>query len=96
MSKYVVIFWKTLYDDKVRIADFDDEHEVTEFAENKRMNGYCVILSEKLYSLNNEVVHKIRRYGAYPFYANIYQTIGLILLGIIIFVFLFWKLSGFR
>lgn len=92
MPKYVVIYWKNLNKNNVTTLGFDDEHEMVEFVEDKRLTGHAVMVGEENYvNKKGEKTYTMRPFGAYKFFKNIYINIGIFLFLIIILIILFWK-----
>ena len=91
-SKLALIYWKTLDKDNVSVREFDNEHDLLEFAESKRKSGHATLVCELNYcSMDGEKTYKLRNYGAYPFFKNWYKYVGLFLISMIICLILTWK-----
>lgn len=92
MPKYVVIYWKSLDKNNVTTKGFDDEHEMVEFVDSKRLGGYAVMVGEESYvNVKGEKTYKMRPFGAYNFFKRIYGYVGIFLVVIIILIILMWK-----
>jgi hypothetical protein len=91
-ARYSVIYWKGLRRTDIKVCQFEDEQDTTAFAEEKKESGYAVMVSE-WQSVDKWGIktYRMRNYGAYPFFKVLYKIIGLILIGIIIFLILSWK-----
>jgi hypothetical protein len=91
-DRYVVIYWKGLRKNQVKVCEFEDEQDTTDFAEDKRMSGNAVMIAEwQSVDRDGAKTYQLRNYGAYPYFKVFYKLIGLILIGIIIFLILSWK-----
>jgi hypothetical protein len=92
MPKYAVIYWKNLDKDNITTKGFDDEHEMVDFVESKRISGYAVMVGEESYvNVKGEKTYKMRPFGAYNFFKRIYGYVGIFLVVIIILIILMWK-----
>ena len=95
MSKYVVIYWKSLRKDQILIKEFSDEAEMVDFAETKKIGGYGVLVAEPSHNtIGGEKVYLMRNYGAYFVFKHIAIYLGLILSLLGVFVFLYFKGKG--
>ena len=91
-GRYAIVFWKGLSKDNVAIRDFNDEQEMTTFAENLKMSGYAVLVGEVIHvARSGEKTFKLRKYGAYPVIKNWYKYFGLFLVALVIVLILAWK-----
>ena len=93
MPKYAVIYWKSLEKNNITIKQFDDEQEMVEFVESKRMGGYAILIGEENYlNTKGEKTYKIRpTAAAYHFFKRIYAYVGIFLVIIIFLIILLWK-----
>jgi len=91
-ARYSVIYWKGLRKNDIKVCQFEDEQDTTAFAEEKRESGFGVMVGEWV-SVDKEGIktYRMKNYGAYPYFKVFYKLIGLILIGIIIFLILSWK-----
>lgn len=97
MAKYVVVYFKNLNRDSVLSKDFDDEQELTSFVEDKRDDGYSILVGEASYlGINGEKAFKMRKYGSYALFKYVHIYLGIILFAFSICLILFYKLRGFR
>lgn len=95
MSKYAVVYWKNLNKDKITIREFDDESEMVEFAEEKKVAGNGVIVSEKNFmTMGGEKVYTLRHYGAYYIFRYMAIYFGIILITLTFFIFLLLRGKG--
>ena len=91
-DRYVVIYWKGLRKNQVKVCGFEDEQDTTAFAEERRLSGWAVMIGEwQSVDKDGAKTYRMRNYGAYPYFKVFYKRIGLILIGIIIFLILSWK-----
>jgi len=96
MSKYAVVYWKSLGNDKITLKEFDDEAEMVDFAEQKKIAGYGVIVAESSHqNLRREKTYTIWHYGAYFFFRYAAVYFGVILIVLIFVLFLFLKGQGY-
>jgi hypothetical protein len=92
MPKYAVIYWKSLEKNNITTKQFDDEQEMVEFVESKRMGGYAILIGEENYlNAKGEKTYKIRPTAAYHFFKRIYAYVGIFLVIIIFLIILLWK-----
>jgi hypothetical protein len=91
-GRYAVVYWKGLRKNDIKVCQFEDEQDTTAFAEEKRESGFGVMVGEWV-SVDKEGIktYRMKNYGAYPYFKVFYKLIGLILIGIIIFLILSWK-----
>jgi len=91
-GRYAVFYWKGLRKNQIKVCQFEDEQDTTSFAEERRLSGYAVMVGEWVSEdrLGGKTL-QMRNYGAYPYFKVFYKIIGLILIGIIIFLILSWK-----
>ncbi len=95
MGRYAVIYWKNLNKDKITVKEFDDEAEMVEYAENKKLSGYGVIVAdESSQNMMREKSYIVRHYGAYFIFRYLAIYFGLILIVLIIVIFLMLKGKG--
>jgi hypothetical protein len=95
MSKYAVVYWKNLKKDQINIKEFSDEAEMVEFAEEKKVSGYGILVAQISHNtISGEKVYEVRNYGAYVVFKHIAIYLGLILTLLGVFVFLYFKGKG--
>jgi hypothetical protein len=92
MPKYAVIYWKNLDKNNITTKQFDDEQEMVEFVESKRLSGYGIMVAEESYkNSKGEKTYQMRPFGAYKFFKRIYVYVGIFLVIIIFLIILLWK-----
>ena len=95
MSNYAVVYWKNLSKDKISIREFTDEAEMVEFAEEKKVSGHGVLVTEKSHStIKGDNVYSVWHYGAYYVFRYLAIYLGIILIVLFFLIILIFKGKG--